>query len=253
MDFAFATDPGSDRPNEDHVVVSADFAIVLDGVTQLPDLDTGCVHSPAWQVRALGSCLVGALSDERTAPLDEVLATAIEGVCRRHEGRCDLSNPNSPSATVAIVRERGEQVDYLVLCDSLVVYEAQDGIVVMHDDRTDDLPAYDRHTVGRLRNQPGGFWVASTDPGAAAEAITGVVPRAELRRLLLCTDGISRLVEYFQLSWTDVFDLVERCGPRAAVDAVRAYEESHPRWPVLPPGRRRVKRHDDATIAVLRT
>ncbi|GGO14701.1 hypothetical protein GCM10011576_25990 [Micromonospora parathelypteridis] len=54
MDFAFATAPGSDRPNEDHVVVAADYAIVLDGVTQLPDLDTGCVHGPAWLVRETG-------------------------------------------------------------------------------------------------------------------------------------------------------------------------------------------------------
>ncbi|PWR11668.1 hypothetical protein DKT69_26170 [Micromonospora sicca] len=252
MDFAFATEPGSDRPNEDHVVVSAGFAIVLDGVTQPPDLDTGCVHNPAWLVRALASCLVEALSADQAAALNQILATAIDRMRGLHKGSCDLTDPNSPSTTVAMVRERGDQVDYLVLCDSSVVFEDGDGIVAVHDNRTDTLPAYDRHTVAGLRNRPGGFWVASTDPAAAAEAVTGTLSRQGLRRLLLCTDGISRLTEIFPLDWTDVFRLVERGGPRAAIDAVRAYEVDRPEL-LVRSGRGRVKRHDDATLAVLRS
>ncbi|MEU5914584.1 protein phosphatase 2C domain-containing protein [Micromonospora sp. NPDC047527] len=251
MDFAFATAPGSDRPNEDHVVVAADYAIVMDGVTQLPGLDTGCVHGPAWLVRQLGDCLSRALTDGPTESLALILATAIEQVCDQHSGRCDLSNPHSPSSTVAIVRAQVEQVDYLVLCDSSVVFENGDGLTVVHDDRTDTLPAYDRHTVGRLRNQQGGFWVASTDPAAAAEAVTGSVASSGLRRLLLCTDGVSRLTEFFQLTWADVFGIAERSGPRAVIDAVREYEASRPEL-LVRTGRGPVKQHDDATLAVLR-
>ncbi|MEV4498586.1 protein phosphatase 2C domain-containing protein [Micromonospora arborensis] len=252
MDFAFATEPGPDRPNEDHVVVSAGLAIVLDGVTQLPGLETGCVHDPVWLVQELGNCLVEALTLQPTAPLGGILAEAIGRLRDCHEGRCDLTNPNSPSSTVAIVRERGSQMDYLVLCDSSVVYEDSSGVTVVHDDRTESLPAYDRHTVARLRNQPGGFWVASTDPAAAAEAVTGSVALDGLRRLLLCTDGVSRLTEFFGISWTEVFGLVERSGPRAAIDLVREYEMNCSGL-LARPGRRRVKRHDDATLAVLRS
>ncbi|WFE56938.1 protein phosphatase 2C domain-containing protein [Micromonospora sp. WMMD712] len=251
MDFAFATAPGSERPNEDHVVVSAGQAIVLDGVTQLPGLDTGCVHNPAWLVRELGDCLARALAAGPTTSLQLILAAAIDELRTRHAGRCDLSNPHSPSSTVAIVRSRGEQVDYLVLCDSSVVYENADGVTVVRDDRTDTLPAYDRHTVGRLRNRPGGFWVASTDPAAAAEAVTGSVACSGLRRLLLCTDGISRLTEFFKLAWTDVFGIAERSGPHAVIDAVRRYETDQPDL-LARVGRGPVKRHDDATLAVLR-
>ncbi|WP_346120964.1 protein phosphatase 2C domain-containing protein [Micromonospora coerulea] len=251
LDFAFATAPGSDRPNEDHIIVGAGHAIVLDGVTQLPDLDTGCVHGPAWLVRELGDCLARALTAGPTVSLELILATAIDQMRGRHAGRCDLSNPHSPSSTVAMVRARGEQVDYLVLCDSSVVFENVDGLTVVHDDRTDTLPAYDRHTVGRLRNRPGGFWVASTDPAAAAEAVTGSVARSGLRRLLLCTDGISRLTEFFQFGWTDVFRIAERSGPRAVIDAVRRYETDRPDL-LVRVGRGPVKRHDDATLAVLR-
>ncbi|MCG5472064.1 protein phosphatase 2C domain-containing protein [Micromonospora sp. LAH09] len=250
MDFAFATEPGPDRPNEDHVIASATFAVVLDGVTQLPDLDTGCVHDPVWLVRELGICLVESLTREPLVPLDLTLAKAILWLRSRHEGRCDLSNPNSPSSTVAIVRERGNQVDYLVLCDSSVVFEDASGVTVIHDNRTDGLPAYDRHTVARLRNRPGGFWVASTDPAAAAEAVTGSVPLDGLRRMLLCTDGVSRLTEFFGFDWTDVFQLVERSGPRAAIDVVREYEMNSSGL-LTRPGRGRVKQHDDATLAVL--
>ncbi|WFE52890.1 protein phosphatase 2C domain-containing protein [Micromonospora sp. WMMD1155] len=252
MDFVFASEPGPGRPNEDHVVVSATFAVVLDGVTQLPDLDTGCVHDPIWLVRELGACLVEALTRAPTAPLDDSLAEAIGRLRGRHQGRCDLSNPNSPSSTVAILRERSGQVDYLVLCDSSVVFEDRTGITVVHDDRTDGLPAYDRHTVARLRNRPGGFWVASTDPAAATEAVTGSVALDGLRRMLVCTDGVSRLTEFFGLSWTDVFQLAERSGPRAVIDTVREYESNRPGL-LTRPGRGRVKRHDDATLAVLRT
>ncbi|PTA45948.1 protein phosphatase 2C domain-containing protein [Micromonospora sp. RP3T] len=250
MDFAFATAPGSDRPNEDHVVVSADWAFVLDGVTRPPGLDTGCVHGPAWLVRQLGDCLVGALTAAPAAPLDRVLATAIDRLRCRHEGRCDLSNPHSPSSTVAVVRATDDQVDYLVLCDSSVVFENADGRTVVHDDRTDKLPAYDRDTVARLRNRPGGFWVASTDPAAAAEAVTGRVARSGLRRLLLCTDGVSRLTEFFALDWAEVFGIAERSGPGAVIDTVRRHETGRPEL-LARPGRGPVKQHDDATLAVL--
>ncbi len=241
MHIALASAPGSDRPNEDHVVATADFVIVLDGVTQLPGLDTGCVHDPVWLVRALGCFLTEALTDNQSSGLDGILAAAIDRLRHHHGGRCDLTNPHSPSSTVAMVRDRGDRVDYLVLCDSSVVYENAEGITAVHDDRTDHLPAYDRHAVAQLRNRPGGFWVASTDPAAAAEAVTGSVRRAGLRRMLLCTDGASRLTEFFRLGWADVFELAERSGPRAIIDTVRAYEMSHPEL-LVKPGRRPLKR-----------
>ncbi|MBF9133679.1 protein phosphatase 2C domain-containing protein [Plantactinospora sp. S1510] len=249
MDFAFATEPAPGRPNEDHLVVSAGFAILLDGVTELPGSDTGCRHGPGWLVRMLGAHLAAALSADRTTGLDQVLAGAIEAVGRLHAHTCDLTNPNSPSSTVAIVRERGQRLDYLVLCDSSVVFEDARGIVVVSDDRTGGLPGYDRDTVARLRNRPGGFWVASTEPAAAAEAITGSVDRNGLFRLLLCTDGVSRLVDIFGLGWAEVFRLAEAGGPRAVIEAVRAREVEHPGQ--LASSGRTVKRHDDATLAVL--
>ena len=47
---------------------------------------------------------------------------------------------------------------------------------VFVDDRTSHLPGgrpYSYALVSSLRNQPGGFWVASTNPKAAYEAVQG--------------------------------------------------------------------------------
>jgi hypothetical protein len=43
---------------------------------------------------------------------------AIIATCRLHEHTCDLSNPDSPSTTVVMARQRNDQLDYLILADS---------------------------------------------------------------------------------------------------------------------------------------
>ena len=248
MDFAFATEAAPGRPNEDYLVLSADFAILLDGVTELPGLDSGCVHRVRWFVRALGHQLARALAADSSIGLDTALAEAITAVNASHRTTCDLANPNSPSSTVVVVRERDTEIDYLVLCDSALVFDGPDGIVAVQDDRTESLPAYDRETVARLRNHPDGFWVASTVPAAANEAVTGSVRADRVRQMLLCTDGITRLVDRFGWRWDEVFQLTGKHGPRGAIDAVRSSERDHLNR--LSTGRRRVKQHDDATIAL---
>ncbi|MEV6957200.1 hypothetical protein [Streptomyces sp. NPDC051183] len=99
----------------------------------------------------------------RRAPLAELLAAAIEATCAAHSGTCDLDNPASPSATVAMVREHSGQLDVLVLCDCVVVLDTVDGVRVVTDDRNAGMtPAQ--------RNIPGGFWVAGTRPDSARHA-----------------------------------------------------------------------------------
>jgi hypothetical protein len=95
-------------------------------------------------------------------------------------------------------------------------------------------------------NQPGGFWVASGDPTAADEAITGMVPVTSLHAAVLLSEGASRLVDRFQLAtWSQLVKLVSSDGPPALIDRVHEAERSDPdgqRWP-------RGKSSDDATAA----
>jgi hypothetical protein len=122
----------------------------------------------------------------------------------------------------------------------------------------DDLPSGSREhdrahrryveTLRGYRNRPGGFWVASSDPRAADEALTGTVATRDITAAVLLSDGASRLVDRFNLAtWPQLVKLVADEGPDALIDRVRAIEHSDPdgrRWP-------RGKVTDDATVAFL--
>ncbi|WP_406286612.1 protein phosphatase 2C domain-containing protein [Embleya sp. NBC_00896] len=230
--------------NDDCVVAGEHFVIVLDGATA-NGLPTGCVHDVPWVVSRLAARLAARLIADDGAPLTDILADGIAGLRELHAETCDLTHPNSPSTTVALLRVRAETLDYLVLCDSPVVIETTGGEVhVINDDALANLPGYTPEIIRDMRNQPGGFWVASTDPEAAKHALTGSLPVDDVHRAAVMTDGMSRLVDRYDWQWRGLLDHVEKRGPVAAVQAVRAAELQ------TPAGTYRGKRHDDATIAL---
>ncbi|MFD5509908.1 hypothetical protein [Streptomyces sp. NPDC059761] len=264
MHVSVATQAGSASPNEDWVAGTPTFAVVLDGLSTA-GLDTGCVHGVPWYVAQLGGQVVAALADPGTA-LPDALATALERVAALHP-TCDLKNPGTPSATVAILRERLGAFDHLVLADSPIVLEGTAGFTTLTDLRVDevcqDLRAEtERHETGspehrssvarlvaaqrEIRNTPEGYWVASATPEAAFHALTGSVDSSEVRSAAVVSDGVSRLVtEYQMASWTDVFAQLRKDGPAALIGKVREVEATDPhgrRWP-------RYKAGDDAAVA----
>ena len=243
MQTTYATSAGGERPNEDYAVCGPGWAVVLDGATPRDDVDSGCIHDVPWLVRQLAAGIVaGLLRDE--APLPTMLTEAIQRTCDAHVRTCDLSNPDSPSSTVAIVRVRAEVLDYLVLGDSPVIMRRGTQIVPIRDDRADHLPGgrpYSVEMVRRWRNTPGGFWVASTSQQAAREAITGSAKGVTEAALL--TDGVTRLIERYGATWAELFNVLEGTdGPAALIRWVREEERAAP-----PPG----KRHDDATAILV--
>jgi hypothetical protein len=251
VEIRSACQPAPDRVppavNEDLVLSGPDFVIVLDGATAPPGLDSGCRHDVAWLVGRLGGQLVVPLLARSAATLAEILADAIAAVCAEHARSCDLANPDSPSSTVSIVRAGAEQVEYLVLADSPIVLRSPDRrITVVADDRIELLPEYTLEAVRRLRNQPGGFWVASTVPKAAFQAVAGTTERAEVEVVALLTDGASRYAERYGHGWEELVAVLETEGPQALIDRVRAYDMN------AADGTFRGKRHDDATAAIWR-
>lgn len=251
VEIRSACQPAPDRVppavNEDLVLSGPDFVIVLDGATAPPGIESGCRHDVAWLVGRLGGQLVAPLLGRSIASLADILADAIAAVCAAHAETCDLANPDSPSSTVSIVRAAGDQVEHLVLADSPIVLRSPDRrITVVADDRIDLLPEYTFETVRRMRNQPGGFWVASTAPKAAYEAVRGTTERADVEVVALLTDGASRYAERYGHSWQDLVAVLETEGPQALIDRVRAYDTT------AADGTFRGKRHDDATAAIWR-
>jgi len=270
MRVTFATEPipGSLGSNEDFVAATPDSVVLLDGAGIPEGFPSGCSHGAAWYTRMLGSTLISAMT-QHPAPLNEILAGGIKAVASMHDFTCDLSHKGSPSATVTMLRRTADSVDWLVLSDSVILLR-EDGTAepaVICDDRVARVAASYRSAVDALpigsaehaaahrafvanvrehRNREGGFWVASADPRAADQALTGTVPVDRLQAAALLSDGASRLVDLFSLAtWPQLMDLLHREGPRALIRRVRAAERSDlqgRRWP-------RAKAFDDATAA----
>jgi hypothetical protein len=266
--FRVAAMPGDPaRANEDYAGVLGDCAILLDGSGAPGDLPTGCIHGVPWFVRQLGSrCLSGMAAGEPDAPLEGILAAAIAAVSALHRGSCDLSSPGTPSSVVTMMRAGPRTLDYLVLGDSALVTRDADGEVAgVTDKRMDDVaPAEFRamlalptgtpeHQAARiafvrkqqpLRNQPGGYPVASIKPRAAGQALTGSIPAAGVRQGALLSDGVTRYESFGLGTYGGLLDILAAGGPASLFGAIREAENSDPA------GRRhpRAKKHDDVSV-----
>jgi hypothetical protein len=244
-----ATEPTPGQPNEDFVITGPTWAIVLDGASPRPGIDTGCIHDVPWIVRHLGTELARVLTNWPHAPLDDALAGAITATRRLHEHTCDLSHPDSPSATVVAIRQRDDQLDYLTLADSPLIVDTDGEIHAIADERTAHLPDYSVEGVRAARNTPGGFYVASTKPDAAYKAIRGALPTAIVRRAALLSDGAARLVERFRvMDWRDLLELLATEGPE---DLIRRTRQAESAESDAERATRRGKQHDDATAVLV--
>ncbi|MFF9070514.1 hypothetical protein ACF09E_34730 [Streptomyces sp. NPDC014891] len=240
---------------------------MLDGLSAPKDLPMGCVHGTPWFVRQLSTALINLIGDNEV-PLREALRLGIATVNDLHRESCDLDQEAVPAATVVMIRERGDALDYLVLSDSVLVLDLGAGdILTVVDKRVEEVAADQMRaalegptgtvehearvsrlvsTQRRLRNRPGGYWVAATDPTAADEAITGSVELSGVQQAALLTDGASRLVDSFgALTWHELLTLLRTEGPAGLIARTREAELTDPlgkQWP-------RFKRSDDATAA----
>ncbi|MEU6038969.1 protein phosphatase 2C domain-containing protein [Actinomadura sp. NPDC047616] len=245
MRITYASEATPGRLNEDYVVAGPEWVVLLDGATAAPGVDSGCGHGPAWLVRRLAGGLAARLAVEDGAPLQDLLADTVKATGEAHAGTCDLDNPDSPSATVAMLRRRDGVLDWLVLADSPVLLQMDGQVRVVHDDRVDRLPAYTVEAVRAARNSPGGFWVAGNRPEAAYEALTGEAPAERVRRAAVLSDGAARLVQIFgRTDWAGLLDLLDGAGP---VELIRRTREAETTATI-----RRGKRHDDATAVLVR-
>lgn len=252
---------GASRPSEDRILVLDNAVILLDGATALDERE----RSASWYVDHLGAELATRLRADPEADLRDTLADAIAALA--------IAPGESPSSTVAIVRWSAEDIDALVLADSSIVAFTRTGPDVLFDDRIAALSTrpggyrarlaggagFDQGHVaalraagartGRLRNVPGGFWVAEADPAAAYQARTRQWPRAHVHTVLMATDGVSCAVDDYRiLTWQQTLELALTHGPHAVLDQVSEAENDDPagrRWP-------RAKKHDDKALALIR-
>jgi len=242
MQIAYATESAPGHVNEDYAICGSEWAVVLDGATAPDGVDSGCIHDVPWLVRHLAAAVAGRILLD-SASLPDLLAASIEETRAAHGATCDLGNPDSPSSTISMVRVRNDAADYLTLGDSPIVIRGTDQILTpIADDRLAHLPGgrpYSLGLVRSLRNKPGGFWVASTDPEAAYRAVAGSVSFEAGAGIGIFTDGVSRLIESYSYEWEHVFSILETSGPGGVIELVRAAERERP----LRGGKRHDGRH----------
>lgn len=134
---ALATSAGHPgRTNEDFAGAVPGAVVLLDGAG-IPGAESLCRHGVAWYTHRLGGSLLGRLSRGGAPSLVSVLADAIDQLAGEHRSTCDLADPSSPQATVAILRVDPEHVDYLMLADShlLLGRTTDEGLEVITDAR----------------------------------------------------------------------------------------------------------------------
>jgi hypothetical protein len=179
MDVAMATSPGKrGQSNEDFVGAVPSAAVLLDGAG-IAGIESICRHGVAWYTHRLGGALRGRLPRDDGQDLGIVLAAAIDQISGEHRLTCDIANPSSPQATVAIVRFGEDRADFLMLADSFLVLDWAEGQPqVITDERevavrrkcsaalygiAADTPEYVRaretyiEALRARRNQPGGY------------------------------------------------------------------------------------------------
>lgn len=237
----------SGRTNEDFVGAIPTAVVLIDGAGGVSGAELVCRHGVAWYANRLGGELLALLSLDADQALPVLLAEAIDRVADPHRATCVLADPRSPWATVTILRLRDGRADHLVLGDSVLVLDRGGTPFVVTDPREATIARpylralaatvqgsaeyvrihRDASAVMRAnRNQPGGYWVAKEDPRAAAEAITGSCPVAELAGAVLLSNGASRIVDRFEeADWPAVLTILAESGPAEIIRRVRSAEE----------------------------
>jgi hypothetical protein len=267
MRASIATEAAApNHPNEDFAAVTSTLAVILDGAAIPATAAAQCPHDTRWFSRTLGTQLLIELGSEPPVWIAEGVARAIDVVASRHATTCEIDDATHPAATIAILRELPDVYEYYILGDSTIVFDMAAGeLAARSDKRLKQLAAKDgerlltthagtperepalvdlMHAQHPQRNVRGGYWIASTNPDAAARGFQGHVNRKELLRAALLSDGAAAAVERYDLmDWRSALDAMEEHGPQAIIRATREAENSDPdteRWP-------RSKVHDDAT------
>lgn len=260
MDTQVAQLPEIDQ-SDDKVLLADDAIVMLDGASAFMPVQT----STSVYANCLGRHLQEQLRLGPTRDLRAVLFNSIENTA--HE--LGLTSGRSPSSTVTIVRQRGQQLDLLVLGDNII--ELPDEIIT--DDRMDQLNlaprrkyrqrladgnGYDDEHRRLLRelqtlqaekcNKPGGYWIAEAVPHAAEHAVLHQREVSNTPWAVLATDGAYNTMQHLQV---DTAELVgaSRHVLAATLRKCQEWESADDPSAVHLP---RAKRHDDKSVAVLK-
>lgn len=256
----------------DAVLVGPEFAAVADGATPLRgpgSTDASSLAGDNQAVRNFSAAALDQLHAHRTLDVQAMFAAAITAL-----GSSTAGAEPPGTCTVALVRGRGSELTVAVLGDCAAVLARTDGQVqVVHDDRVATL---DDQVVAGLRqklatgmnyqqaiqqltpllqanrrrhNTPDGYWVIGSDPAAATHVYTSSCPAELVEAVLVCTDGLTRLVSPFGWvnSYHDLLAQARQHGLEQLAAQVRTLERA-PGSMLRSP---RLGQHDDIAAVLL--
>jgi hypothetical protein len=263
---AGATRPGGQPPGQDRWYGDGSTALVLDGASSFRPSTADATE----YVNILAGTLGELAPSAPDADLRVVLAHAIDKTATQ----LHLRPSDSPTSTVTIARATGKHIDVLALGDSTAIILTRSGeLHRLTDGRLAaigrDLHARYRRRLRsgsgydtvhhellgqlqreqqRLRNTPGGYWIAGADPHAAQQAIVHQYLTAQVEACVLATDGAQRVIDFLRIDWR----IVATLPADGLVDLLEQLQD----WETNddPEGRKlpRAKAHDDKAIVVCR-
>lgn len=217
------------RRNEDAVGHGAHYCFVMDGASGLSGKNVvDPVSDAAWMVGNIRDKLCELLDRDDPRPTDELLRQVVAQVREEYvqvlqSKHADVPE-DSPSACIALFRQRNGQLEFFALGDCVGAVKSADGEVFCSQDET--LDTLDQQVLDQmvcihkrtgvsvreakaacgdlllrnrnLRNQPGGYWVLDllSDEGID-HARQAVWPLTEPVCVGAFSDGFSQLAEGF--------------------------------------------------------
>lgn len=243
--------------NEDTVGFTKTSAFIIDGASGLTRTNvTNSENDVYWYITQWKEVLKTNLDADKN--LKEILKDSIKIIRSRFYSIADKEKVNAldyPSAAIAIVRLRNNNIEYFILGDCSIVLKHVDGkVYYLKDDRVTKLDnlvikniieeyqnnmnedkifkGFSEKTLDMLRenrlkkNTDTGYWILEFDEKAIDEGIYGSFPATDSVGAVLMSDGFSAAIDNYRLiDVNSIFDYVKIYGLEKIYNSIKDIEE----------------------------
>lgn len=249
------SEKGTSPVNED-IAGRADNCIwVIDGATGVGDNHVDEISDARWYVSWWDKYL--SENSNIDTSLNDIIRKGIYKVRNEYLSISklrDIDKISSPSASIAVVRERNSELEFFVLGDCNIYIDAnlplaiKDHRVDLHDNkvyklmrknmlfnlqevRRDEesfISVYDLLRVNRsLKNTDDGYWILGFDENAVEQSINGRMKLSSGVKFLLASDGFTCSIEKYGIFREgEVFSNILDEDLKNMVEKIRRFEGS---------------------------
>lgn len=210
-------------------------AWVIDGADapQANELD---FNSAKWLVKSFSDCLIESIGTD----ISSILASAVEklrSISGIAESISKLPKAQQPCFTLGILIENEENIEIGVIGDAFIsVLNSEGQLDFLTDIRIHSFSEKTKmkknnreKKLQMIRNRDNmninqGYWVATADKKWLPEVITMKYPKKNIKRILICSDGFCRIVNFGLVSWQYIVE--EKISLKDSFKMLRHYERN---------------------------